>query len=146
MQTEAQLSSLRFPILRGNLCRNFQFGGKPRAKFLGQESQNLQSDYVRVVAADTYGGKWMSKGVPLLEDLLINGSNRSSLVVEYAEHQLGPSKEVPHRTFYIYTPVVHWNASPTIDESAYRSIEHLADGVFRFGQQTEHHKELLLDG
>ena len=80
------------------------------------------------------------------EDLSMNGSNGSPLRVEYEGDRLGPCEEAPNRTFYIYAPVLHWHVSPTPDESARRAIEQLADEAFRFGQQTEHHEQLLLEG
>ena len=84
--------------------------------------------------------------VALVDELSMNGSNGSPLRVEHVEDRLGPSEDAPNRTFYIYAPVLHWHASPTPDDSARRAIEQLADEAFRFGQQTEHHEQLLLDG
>ena len=72
----------------------------------------------------------------------MNGSN----VIEYVEDWLGPIEEASARTFYIYALVLHWHQSPTIDELARCAIEQLDDQAFRFGQQTEHHEQLLLDG
>ena len=86
------------------------------------------------------------QGFPTLDDQSMNGSNGSPLVIEYPEDRLGPAEDAPTRTFYIYAPVLHWHQSPTTDESARRAIEQLADEAFRFGQQTEHHEQMLLDG
>ena len=66
--------------------------------------------------------------------------------MEHVEDWLGPSEEAPNCTFYIYALVLHWHASPIPNESIRKAIKQLTDEVFRFGQQTEHHEQLLLDG
>ena len=98
-----------------------------------------QRQLVPVVDTDT-------QGFPVLDDQSMNGSNGSPLVIEYPEDRLGPAEDAPTHTFYIYAPILHWHQSPTTDESARRAIEQLADEAFRFGQQTEHHEQMLLDG
>ena len=80
-------------------------------------------------------GGYGRSGVSVLDDQSMNGSNGSPLVIEYAEDRLGPTKDAPTSTFYIYVPVLHWHQSPTTDELARRAIEQLADEAFRFGQQ-----------
>ena len=87
-----------------------------------------------------------AQGFPVLDDQSMNGSNGSPLVIEYLEDRLGPTKDVPTYTFYIYALVLHWHQSPTMDECARQAIEQLADEAFQFGQQIEHHEQILLDG
>ena len=66
--------------------------------------------------------------------------------MKHAIDRLGPSEKALNCTFYIYAPILHWYAFPTLDEYAQRTIEQLVDEAFRFVQQTEHHEQLLLDG
>ena len=40
-----------------------------------------------------------TQGFPVLYDQSMNGSNRSPLVIEYAEDRLGPTAEAPTRIF-----------------------------------------------
>ena len=98
-----------------------------------------QQQLVPVVDVDT-------QGFPVLDDQSMNGSNGSPPVIEYPEDRLGPTEEAPTCTFYIYAPVFHWHQYPATDESARRAIEQLADEAFRFGKQTEHHEQMLLNG
>ena len=69
-----------------------------------------------------------------MDDQSMNELNGSPLVIEYPEDRLGPTKDAPTRTFYIYAPVLHCHQCPTTDEPARRAIEQLTDEAFRFGQ------------
>ena len=80
------------------------------------ETMTNQQQLVLVVDTDT-------QGVLVLEDLSMNGSNGSPLVIEHVEDRLGPIEDAPTRMFYIYAFVLHWHQSPTTDEPARKAIE-----------------------
>ena len=84
--------------------------------------------------------------VALADELMLNGFTNLPLQIEHPEDQLGPSQEAPNRIFYIYAPVFHWHTSLSSMNFVRRAIEQLVDEAFGYGQQTEHHEQLLLNG
>ena len=130
----------RKPVVWGKLSPNFQDNC---ARFSSIEpslkTMEDQQQFVPVVDTD-------ARGFPILDDQSMNGSNGSALVIEYPKDRLGPIEDAPTCTFYIYAPLLHWHQSPTTHEPAQRAIEQLADEAFRFGQHTEHHEQMPLDG